>query len=230
MGARVPVLPDLPAAEAAIIEMTNAFRADHKLAPTRQNPQLTAAARAYAKKLTGYRELSHTADGTTPAQRIKSAGYQYCQVGENLASILDTRGFTAGEYAARSVKGWEQSPGHRKNMLLPFVTETGVAVVRASPNEPKYIAVQLFARPEATKYSFKVRNEATKAVTYELNGEANSVSPREIITHTACLPGTIAFDVAGKADAAARYETRGGQVYALKSTATGVTVNVSGGK
>ncbi len=226
----MPVLPDLPAAEAAIIEMTNAFRADHKLAPTRQNPQLAAAARAYAKKLTGYQGLSHTADGTTPSERVRSAGYKYCQVGENLAMLLDTRGFTATEYAGRAVKGWENSPGHRKNMLLPFVTETGVAVVCASPSEPKYIAVQLFARPEATKYSFKVRNEASKAVTYEFNGEANSVSPREIITHTACLPGTIAFEVAGKADASARYETRGGQVYALKATSAGVTVEVSGGK
>jgi hypothetical protein len=127
----MPVLPDLPAAEAAIVEMTNAFRAEHRLSPVRQNPQLAAAARAYARKLTGYEGLSHTADGTTPAQRIRGAGYRYCQVGENLASILDTRGFTADEYAKRAVEGWENSPGHRKNMLLPFVTETGVAVVRA---------------------------------------------------------------------------------------------------
>ena len=40
----MPVLPDLPAAEAAIIDMTNAFRAQNKLAPVRQNPQLAAAA------------------------------------------------------------------------------------------------------------------------------------------------------------------------------------------
>ena len=91
--------------------------------------------------------LSHTADGTTPAQRIASAGYRYCQVGENLASILDTRGFTADEYARRAVQGWENSPGHRHNMLLEHVTETGVGVVRSSPSVPKYIAVQLFARP-----------------------------------------------------------------------------------
>jgi hypothetical protein len=222
----MPVLPDLPAAEAAIVEMTNAFRAEHRLSPVRQNPQLAAAARAYARKLTGYEGLSHTADGTTPAQRIRGAGYRYCQVGENLASILDTRGFTADEYAKRAVEGWENSPGHRKNMLLPFVTETGVAVVRAAPHEPKYIAVQLFARPEATKYSFKVRNEAPTAIAYQFNGEANTVSPREIITHTACIPGMIVFDTSPKSNAGARYETRGGQVFSLKATAAGVTVEI----
>lgn len=225
----MPVLPDLPAAEAAIVQMTNAFRAENKLTPVRQNPQLVAAARAYAKKLASYEALSHTADGTTPSQRIASTGYRFCQVGENLASILDTRGFTSNDYAQRAVKGWEESPGHRKNMLLPFVTETGVAVMRASPNEPKYIAVQLFARPEATKYSFKVCNEAATAVAYQFNGEASSVSPREIITHTACLPGMIVFENTRKANAEARYETRGGQVYSLKATAAGVKVEVGEG-
>lgn len=224
----MPVLPDPPAAESAIIEMTNAFRADHKLAPVRQNPKLAAAARAYAKKLTAYQELSHTADGTTPAQRVASSGYTYCQVGENLASILATRGFTADEYARRAVTGWENSPGHRKNMLLPHVTETGVGVVRASPTEPKYIAVQLFARPEAAKYSFKIRNEAPRPIAYRFNETPNTVSPRQIITHTSCLPGTIAFETAAAPNVKARYETRAGQVYSLKPTSAGVTVEVGG--
>lgn len=222
----MPVLPDLPAAETAIIEMTNAFRADHKLAPVKQNPKLANAARAYARKLVAYEGLSHTADGTTPAQRIAGAGYRYCQVGENLASILDTRGFSGQEYARRAVKGWEESPGHRKNMLLPFVTEIGVGVVRASPNEPKYIAVQLFARPEAAKYSFKVRNETPQAVAYRFNGESNKVSPREIITHTACLPGLLEFDTSPKA--AARYDASNGQVYSLKAAQGSVKVEVGG--
>lgn len=225
----MPTLPDIPAAEAAIVRMTNDFRAANRLAPVRQNPQLAAAARAYARTLTRYEGLSHTADGTTPAQRIRSAGYSYCQVGENLASILDTRGFTADDYAQRAVKGWENSPGHRKNMLLPFVTETGVAVLRSSPNAPQYIAVQLFARPETTKYSFKVRNESRAVVAYRFNGEANSVSPRETITHTACLPGEIVFDATTGASAEARYATRAGQVFSLKATANGVTVDVDGG-
>ncbi len=223
----MPVLPDLPAAEAAIIEMTNAFRAENKLAPVRQNPKLVAAARAYAKKLAGYAALSHTADGTTPAQRIAAAGYRYCQVGENLATILDTRGFTADEYARRAVQGWEDSPGHRKNMLLPHVTETGVGVVRSSPSVPKYIAVQLFARPEAAKYSFKVTNGAQKAVAYTFNGKDNSVAPREIITHTACLPGSISFAGARSGGAAASYEARNGQVYSITSTASGIAVAVA---
>jgi lipoprotein-anchoring transpeptidase ErfK/SrfK len=105
------------------------------------------------------------------------------------------------------------------------VTETGVGVVQTSPTKPQYIAVQLFARPEATKYSFKVRNEATATVSYTFNDETTKIAPREIVTHTLCLPGTIAFDAGG---AAAKYETRGGQVYTLKASGSGVKVDVSG--
>ena len=128
----MPITPDIAAAEAAIVEMTNAFRAEQKLLPVRHNPKLAAAARAYARKLAAYEHLSHTADGTTPSARVAAAGYRYCQVGENLASIFDTRGFDADDYAERAVEGWEESPGHRKNMMLPYVTEIGVAVARAS--------------------------------------------------------------------------------------------------
>ena len=222
----MPALSDIPAAETAIVQMTNAFRAENGLEPVRRNVQLEAAARHYAEKLASYRSLSHTADGTTPAQRIATAGYGHCQVGENLASLLDTRGFTPDEYAHRAVTGWENSPGHRKNMLLPYVTETGVAIARASPNEPKYIAVQLFARPEAAKYRFSVANEATRVVSYSFNGEDNTVSPREIITHTACLPGMLTFETGREAGATGRYETRDGQVYTLKPADGGVSVEV----
>ncbi len=223
----MPITPDITAAEAANVEMTNAFRAEQKLPPVRSNPTLAAAARAYAKKLGGYPELSHTADGTTPSERVAKAGYRYCQVGENLASIFDTRGFDADDYAKRAVEGWEESPGHRKNMMLPYVTETGVAVARASANEPKYIAVQLFGRPESTRYHFKITNLSGRDVSYAFEEQANTVEPREIITHTACLPGTIEFDTGDKTGAVSRYETRAGQLFTVKpGTAGAVTVEV----
>jgi hypothetical protein len=72
-----------------------------------------------------------------------------------------------------------------------------------------------------------VRNEASAAVTYRFNEQGTKISPREIVTHTACLPGTIAFDAKG---AAAQYETRGGQVFTLKASPAGVVVDVSGAK
>ena len=217
----MPITFDTPAAEAAIVEMTNEFRRDNKLSHLTENPQLAAAARAYAQKLAAGTGLSHTADGTTPATRAVKVGYTYCQIAENLAKAMDSRGFTAREYAKRTLKGWRASPGHRKNLLMPHLTEIGVAVARAPARYPTYVAVQMFGRPKSLKYEFKVRNAAGRTIPYDFDGSSHDIEPRYTVTHTACMPGTVSFG------AGARYEARDGDVYTLKPRqGGGVTVEV----
>jgi hypothetical protein len=227
----MPVAPDIPAAEMAIVEMTNTFRKEHKLAGATPSPLLAAAARAYAKVLAARQAaLSHTVDGTTPAQRAQSAGYAPCQIAENLAMLYDSRGFTAMDYARRTLAGWKDSPGHRGNMLMPHVTEIGVGIARMGPNDPRYVAVQLFARPEALKYSFRIANKTPGTLSYAFAGEEHAVKSRQIITHTSCAPGTIAFKLDAGGTAAGRHEARDGQIYTLISDGNGgVRVEVKGG-
>jgi hypothetical protein len=220
----MPITPDIPAAEVAIVEMTNAFRKKHKLAAVRPNPQLEAAAREYARVLAGSRDLSHTLQGTTPATRAQKAGYAYCQIAENLAIASDSRGFTARDYAGRALRGWEGSPSHRKNLMLPHLTDIGVAVMRAAPDDPRYIAVQLFGRPRSTRYEFKVRNTGTKKVAYEFAGKRYSLEREQYTAHKACLPGSINVVGNPQTKAAARYEARDGQVYSVEAGPGGVTV------
>ncbi len=224
----MPVALDIPAAETAIVEMTNTFRAEHKLGNVTPNPLLAAAARAYASVLAKRKgALSHTLDGTTPATRVKAAGYAYCQIGENLAMAYDSRGFSAGGYARLTLNGWKESPGHRSNLLMPEVTEIGVAIARSGANDPRYVAVQLFARPRALRYSFKIANRTTSAVAYSFADDEHTVLPRQIITHTSCAVGTIAFKLQAKSGVS-RYEARDGRVYTLRShQGGGVKVDVS---
>ena len=101
-------------------------------------------------------------------------------------------------------------------MLLPYVTETGVAVMRAGPNDPRYIAVQLFARPRAMNISFKIRNTSPSAVPYTLAGAQSAVEGHSTLTLTACMPREISFSTDVRTGAKGRYETRTGQVYTLK--------------
>ncbi len=212
----MPIAPDIPATEAAIIQITNAFREEHKLADVKPNPLLAAAARAYAKVLARHRgELSHTLNGTTPVTRAQQQGYAYCQIAENLAVIYDSRGFTSADYAQRTVAGWEASPGHRHNLLMPEVTEVGVAVAKVGNPVPRYVAVQLFGRPRALKYTFKIVNRLPGAVAYDFAGEDHAVLPRQIVTHTSCAAGTISFKLDARSGVG-RYEARDGQVYTLK--------------
>lgn len=224
----MPITPDIPDTEAAIISMTNEFRLENKLGPVTPNAQLTAAARAYAKRLGGHKDLPHLMDGTTPATRAAKAGYAYCQIGENLAAAYDSRGFTANGYAKLAVEGWEHSPGHRRNLLLPYVTETGVAVMRAGPDDPRYIAVQLFGRPRGMKFEFKIENMSSNAVPYTLAGQQHSAEAHGTITLTACMPREIVFSTDVRTGANGRYETREGQVYTLKpAPGGGVIVEVT---
>lgn len=210
----MPIAPDIPAAETAIVEMTNAFREQHRLASVKPSPLLAVAARAYAKVLAARNgELSHTVDGTTPATRAQSAGYAYCQIAENLAVLYDSRGFSAADYAGGVVAGWQASPGHRDNLLMREVTETGVGIARSDASNPRYVAVQLFARPQKLKYTFKIVNRLPGAISYAFAGENLTVEPRQVITHTSCAASTIAFRLDG--GGIGRYEARNGQVYTL---------------
>jgi hypothetical protein len=135
---------------------------------------------------------------------------------------MDSRGFSARDYAKQAMQGWENSPGHRKNMLLPHLTEIGVAVARASTGNPTYVAVQVFGRPASLKYEFKVRNAAGRTVPYDFAGTHRDLQPRQTVTYTSCLPGTL--DLVGT-----RYEARNGDVYTLKPRqGGGITVEVGG--
>ena len=217
----MPDLPDLPRTEAAIIEMTNAFRHGEKLPAVKANAELTATARLFAQYLAKSGRFAHEADGRQPGDRAKASGYKFCMIAENLASHLDSRGFTSKGLAGLAVEGWKNSPPHRKNLVQPDVTEIGVGIAKAPDADPKFISVQLFGRPEALKYQFKIENNAGVMVSYTALGTKHSVDPRVIVTHSGCLPGDIVFERSGNWLTGARIESqfqaRDGAVFTLTS-------------
>ena len=212
-------LPDLPQTEIAIVEMTNAFRKESRLGEVKPNAALTAAARAFAEYLAKTGKFAHEADGRQPAQRARAQGYRYCLVAENLAMNLDSRGFETRVLARDAVEGWKNSPGHRANMLQPTVTEIGVAVARAPDQDPKFISVQLFGRPEALKVEFRIENRAGLEVRYVLGEETHTLPVRGIVTHTNCNPEQLTFDKAGAAPQ--RFAPRNGDRFVVRAGAGG---------
>jgi uncharacterized protein YkwD len=190
------MVPDLPQAELAIIEKTNAFRKANALQELKPNPALTAAARAFADYLARSGKFSHEADGRTPQDRVLAQGYRYCLVAENLAWNLDSRGYDTSRLAREVVEGWKASPGHRENLLLPGATEIGVAVAQAPNAAPKFVSVQVFARPESAQVRFAIRNLTGSAVPYVLGAQSETVQPRETVTHTDCEPRPLQFQAA----------------------------------
>lgn len=188
--------PDLPKVEAAIVQLTNAFRREQGLSAVHPNAVLRKAAEDFARYLARTDTFSHTADGRQPGDRARTAGYDYCTVSENLASNLDSRGFETRQLATDAVEGWKKSPGHRKNMVQPHVTEIAVAVAKA-PGAEKYLSVQLFGRPVTLRYEFVVKNASELPVAYAFEGRSFTVDGRSLITHTECNPGSLSFVSAG---------------------------------
>lgn len=212
----MPNLPDLPQVETAIIEITNTTRAGAKLGRVTASPQLTAAARAYAEVLARTKVFSHEADGTTMSARVAKAGYKSCLTAENLAMHQSSRGFETRELAVSAMEGWLNSPGHRKNIMAPDVTEIGVAVARAPDKDPKFLAVQLFARPEALRVEFQVSNSASVPVVMAFGGKTNTIEPRMALKMASCDAGPLTLSAKGTRAFEARYEATGSKTYLVK--------------
>lgn len=232
-----PVAPDVPAVEIQIIELTNAYRAKHALAAVRRNPMLDAAARQYAAYLGRTKQFSHDADGKQPTGRAQAAGYNHCQIAENLAMARSSRGFHSGPLAKQAVDGWIQSPPHRRNLLAPHVSEVGVAVVRAPDTHPKYISVQMFGQPKSQMYAFQIKNSAPSPVGYTFKGKGHQVGPGYSVRHESCQPGEVAFEVGSSSwwssnKVESRYQAAGGQLFVLSQDQTGeikVTLETAAG-
>ena len=138
---------DLGRAAAAIVEETNRFRVEEKVAGVLPSAALAATAREFAQFLAATDKFGHAADGRDPAARVRGHGYDYCMVSENIAYQFRSQGFESpAELGRVFVEGWKRSPGHRTNLRDREATEIGVAVAH-SAHTRRYYAVQAFARP-----------------------------------------------------------------------------------
>lgn len=181
---------DAPAAAEHVVQQTNAFRARHGLPALKVDPQLAAAARAFAEFMAGSDQYGHQADGRQPTERATAHGYEWCMVAENIAFLYSSIGFGTEELATRLLEGWEQSPGHRVNMLRAGMTDIGVGIARSERSQ-RYYAVQKFGLPKSASARFQVRNDGAAAVRYELDGQEYSLPPRVTRTHQGCFEGAL---------------------------------------
>ena len=90
--------------------------------PLKLNAQLGRAALLHSEEMAKYFSMGHQGrDGSTPAQRVTRAGYQWTAVGENVAAGPGT--------AEEVIAGWLASSGHCANIMSARYTEMGVAFV-----------------------------------------------------------------------------------------------------
>jgi hypothetical protein len=158
-------------------------------------------ARDFARFMVENDKYGHTADGRRPSERASQHGYRYCIIAENIAYQYSSQGFGGKQLARRFVRGWENSPEHRKNMLDRDVTETGVGVAR-SASSGAYYAVQMFGRPSSKQIEFQVSNHGAETASYTVKGHKGertfSLPPRVTRTHQRCRPAKLEFSQDGE--------------------------------
>lgn len=136
-------LADLEAVRDALLVRVNAERAATGRSPLAIDPRLNAAAQAHAEDMLAHTYYSHQGlSGSMPRQRVQAAGYVADIVAENIA---------AGQVSVENViEAWLHSSDHRRNILDPRFTHTGVGIAVGSFNHRyKVLWVQDFARPRS---------------------------------------------------------------------------------
>jgi len=111
-------------------DLINSYRKEKGLKPLKLNPELTEAAKGHSRDLAKWDRISHYgSDGSNPWDRVKRAGYKARLAAENVGT---------GQVDFNEVmKGWKDSPGHNKNLLLPDAEHMGIALVQDPKTEFK---------------------------------------------------------------------------------------------
>jgi uncharacterized protein YkwD len=187
--------PDLDELARQIIVRTNAFRKENQLPPISSDEKLTAAASAFAKFMAETGKYSHSSDGKQPHERANLHGYEHCIVLENIAFKDNSESISQEDLLAFFIESWKASPLHRKNMLDPDLTQTGVAV-RCRGKRYCY-AVQMLGRPQSAMIQFEIANQADIPLEYALGDQKFTLKPQEIHEQEICRNLAIIATISG---------------------------------
>jgi uncharacterized protein YkwD len=111
-------------------DLINAYRKEKGLKPVKLNGELTTAAKAHSTDLSKWDRISHFgSDGSNPWDRVKRSGYNARLAAENVG--------TGQTNIDEVFKGWQESPGHNKNLLLSDAEHMGIALVQDPKTEFK---------------------------------------------------------------------------------------------
>lgn len=130
-----------------LLEQVNAIRAKgancggaymEPVSSLGQSSTLEHAAFEHAYSMATHNFLSHTGrDGADVGQRVRSYGYEWQLVGENIAAGQPT--------VEKAMEEWLSSPEHCRNLMSPDYKETGFACVANLRTEYRFYWVQVFA-------------------------------------------------------------------------------------
>jgi uncharacterized protein YkwD len=127
--------------EEQLFKAVNAVRQQHRLPELQWNPAVAALARSHSDAMARNGFFSHIDPRTGPLDaRMKTARVQWSSIAENL---FRQRGCPDAVHCA--VQGWTKSAQHRRNMLNPSYTHTGIGIT--SDDDGTLYYTQIFLAP-----------------------------------------------------------------------------------
>ena len=110
--------------EQQCLDEVNDIRRLRHLRPLSLFEDLLPVAREYSRRMAEERFFSHTdPEGRSVRERVDEAEIRWRMLGENLAYA---NGYI--NPVAASLRGWMESPGHRRNILDPDYSKTAIGV------------------------------------------------------------------------------------------------------
>jgi uncharacterized protein YkwD len=106
----------------AVTCLVNRERAARRLPGLVDNGRLDRSAQGWTNQMVSHRDFTHGADF---ASRISAVGFNWSNVGENIAAGFQT--------PASVVRGWMRSTGHCQNILSPVYRMVGTGVSNGAP-------------------------------------------------------------------------------------------------
>ncbi len=159
-----------------IIILTNQARLEKGLRELTANQLLSKAAYDKAEAIFDTQEFKHNLEEKSFSSWVKETGYEYQNVGENLAIDFIT--------SEGTMKAWLESPSHKKNIMNPKFQEIGIAVKQDEfDGQESIVVVQIFGTPiqeGVVASTFEAPNETTPVA----QSESNQLPKTLMVTNT----------------------------------------------
>ena len=133
--------------EGQVMAGINRYRAAQSKGVLKRHPGLDSLARHHAQRMLQEGKMSHK----NYHHRLGMAEH-YLKVVDLRENVFYSHGIGESQLAARTVQGWIESPGHRRN-LLANTMYCGVGVAKGA--DGRYYAAQLSGKPASVESFYR---------------------------------------------------------------------------
>ena len=150
--------------EARVMKEVNNYRASQSKGVFKRHPGLDSLARYHSQKMLVAKKLSHK----NYHHRLGMAEY-YLKVEDLRENVFYARGIGEADLPTRTLQGWIESPGHRRN-LLANTMYCGIGVAKGE--DGRFYATQLSATPMSVESFYREGMPNTYSNVYGVAGGA----------------------------------------------------------